>query len=136
MADRSSPHKEWPMSIRRTSRHRTPALHLSKRRLVSLLAALATAVGLAVMLPLASTAAAACAAPYAAAQVYTGGMTASYNGHNWSAKWWTQGETPSTGGSGVWADQGACGGDGGSTPTPTPGSCNYPAWVQGQQYAT
>jgi chitinase len=124
------------MSIRRTSRHRATAVHFSRRRLVSLLAALATAVGLAALLPLASTAASACATPYAASQVYTGGMTTSYNGHNWSAKWWTQGETPSTGGSGVWSDQGACGGGGGSTPTPTSGTCNYPAWVQGQQYST
>ena len=58
-----------------------------------------------------------CATPYVAGNVYTNGMVASYNGHNWLAKWWTQNEAPSTGGSGVWADQGACGG---SSPTPTP----------------
>ncbi|MGW1082254.1 glycoside hydrolase family 19 protein [Kitasatospora sp. NPDC002522] len=82
-----------------------------------------------------STAAAACVAPYSSSQVYTGGMSASYGGHNWGAKWWTQGETPSTGGSGVWADQGACGGGGGGTTTP-PTGCSYPNWVAGQQYAT
>lgn len=59
-----------------------------------------------------------CVAPYSSSTVYTGGMQASYNGRNWTAKWWTQGETPSTGGSGVWADNGACGG--GSNPTATP----------------
>ncbi|EUC62600.1 carbohydrate-binding domain protein [Rhizoctonia solani AG-3 Rhs1AP] len=40
-------------------------------------------------------------AAYGAATVYTGG-------HLWTAKWWTQYETPSTGGSGVWQDDGAC----------------------------
>ncbi|MEU8995608.1 carbohydrate-binding protein [Streptomyces caniferus] len=48
------------------------------------------------------------AAAYSAGAVYVGGDTASYNGHTWRAKWWTQGETPSTGGSGVWQDLGAC----------------------------
>ncbi|WP_324606822.1 carbohydrate-binding protein, partial [Kitasatospora phosalacinea] len=86
------------------------------------------------MVPTTSTAAAACTTPYSATQVYTGGTSASYNGHNWNAKWWTQGETPSTGGSGVWADQGACGGGGGTTTTPT--ACNHPTWVAGTQYAT
>ncbi|MEV7216437.1 glycoside hydrolase family 19 protein [Kitasatospora cineracea] len=90
------------------------------------------------MVPTTSTAAAACTTPYSATQVYTGGMSASYNGHNWNAKWWTQGETPSTGGTGVWADQGACGGGGGTTTTPTPsqGTCDHPTWVAGTQYAT
>ncbi|XCM83967.1 glycoside hydrolase family 19 protein [Kitasatospora sp. HUAS MG31] len=102
-----------------------------------MVAGLATAAGFAVLLPMSSDAAAACAAPYAASQVYTGGMSASYNGHNWSAKWWTQGETPSTGGTGVWADQGACGGGGGTTTPPGGGgSCDHPAWVQGRQYTT
>jgi len=61
-----------------------------------------------------------CTAPaYSSSAVYTGGQQVSYNGHTWTAKWWTQGETPSTGGSGVWTDDGPCSG-GGSTPTPTP----------------
>ncbi|PBK77093.1 class III chitinase [Armillaria solidipes] len=39
--------------------------------------------------------------------IYVGGYQAVYNGHLWTAKWWTQGDTP--GGSvGVWVDQGAC----------------------------
>jgi len=62
-----------------------------------------------------------CTAPaYSSSAVYTGGQQVSYNGHTWTAKWWTQGETPSTGGSGVWTDDGPCSGSGGSTPTPTP----------------
>ncbi|MFJ4922885.1 glycoside hydrolase family 19 protein [Streptomyces sp. NPDC088725] len=61
-----------------------------------------------------SATAAACTGSWNAGAVYWGGDTASYNGHNWQAKWWTQGETPGT--TDVWADQGACGGD---TPPPT-----------------
>ncbi|KAI0787351.1 glycoside hydrolase [Fomes fomentarius] len=38
---------------------------------------------------------------------YTGGQQVVYNGHLWTAKWWTYGSTP--GGSvGDWADNGAC----------------------------
>ncbi|MGD3112378.1 carbohydrate-binding protein [Streptomyces sp. YGL11-2] len=48
------------------------------------------------------------AAAYSAGAVYVGGDTVSYNGHTWKAKWWTQGEAPSSGGSGVWQDLGAC----------------------------
>lgn len=47
-------------------------------------------------------------AAYSSATAYTGGQTCTYGGHLWTAKWWTQGETPSTGGSGVWTDSGAC----------------------------
>ncbi|MFI9380674.1 glycoside hydrolase family 19 protein [Kutzneria sp. NPDC052558] len=86
---------------------------MSLRRFLAGLATLAMAATVAVVAP-ATANAATCAAAYSATQVYTGGMTASYNGDNWLAKWWTQGEAPSTGGSGVWADQGACtGGSGG-----------------------
>jgi len=55
---------------------------------------------------------------YVNTQVYVGGDHTSYNNHNWQAKWWTQGEAPSTGGSGVWLDLGAC--SGGTVPTNTP----------------
>jgi predicted chitinase len=64
--------------------------------------------------------------------VYTGGMSASYNGDNWTAKWWTQGDTPG-GAAGVWADQGACGGSSGGG-TGGGGSCNYTTWVAGTSY--
>jgi predicted chitinase len=61
----------------------------------------------------------ACATPWNASQIYTGGMVASHRGNNWGAKWWTQGEEPGTTGQwGVWADQGVC--DGGSNPPPPP----------------
>ena len=106
---------------------------MSLRRILAGLATFAVAATLAVVAP-ATANAATCAAAYSPTQVYTGGMTASYNSHNWQAKWWTQGEAPSTGGSGVWADQGACdggsGGGGGGT------TCNYPDWVAGANYVT
>ncbi|MFI1938291.1 glycoside hydrolase family 19 protein [Streptomyces purpureus] len=87
------------------------------RRLLSLLAVLATAIGLAVLLP-ATASAAACAGAWNASSVYWGGNTASYNGRNWQAKWWTQNERP--GSADVWADKGACGGtDPGPGPNPS-----------------
>jgi predicted chitinase/chitodextrinase len=106
-----------------------------------LLAVIATTIGVviagttAALVPMtASNAAVACVTAYNNSTVYTGGMTASYNSHNWTAKWWTQYEAPSTGGSGVWTDNGTCdggsGGGGGTTPT----TCNYPNWVAGQWY--
>ncbi|MFE5792740.1 glycoside hydrolase family 19 protein [Streptomyces sp. NPDC056503] len=88
------------------------------RRLLALIAALCTAVGLAVLLPATAGAAPACVTAWSSGQVYTGGMTASYNGHNWYAKWWTQNERP--GSSDVWRDEGGCGtGGGGGTPDPS-----------------
>ena len=54
-----------------------------------------------------------CAAAWSSTQVYTAGMTASENGTDYVANWWTQGNNPSTnsGGSGSgqpWTSQGAC----------------------------
>ncbi|MFI8824449.1 glycoside hydrolase family 19 protein [Streptomyces sp. NPDC053431] len=90
------------------------------RRLLTVLAAICTVVGLAVLLPAGQAGAApACVAAWNSTGVYTGGMTASYNGHNWYAKWWTQNERPGT--ADVWRDEGACGGGGGTTPPPTTG---------------
>jgi chitinase len=69
-----------------------------------------------------ASAAAACAPAWSATTVYVGGNTASYQAHNYTAKWWTQGETPAANSaSGVWTDAGACdGGGGGVTPTTAP----------------
>jgi len=107
-----------------------------KTRSLPVIVALLTAVAAIVAaLPMtAASAAESCVTAYSSTQVYTGGQRASSNTHNWTAKWWTQGETPSTGGSGVWQDNGTCGGgsDPGNPGTPT---CNYPNWVAGQFYA-
>ncbi|MFF1846605.1 glycoside hydrolase family 19 protein [Streptomyces sp. NPDC058217] len=78
------------------------------RRVMGMLAALGAVVAMLVVLPASTASAAECAAPWNASSVYTGGGAASYNGHNWTAKWWTQNERP--GSSDVWADQGGCGG--------------------------
>jgi chitinase/chitodextrinase len=70
--------------------------------------------------PTATASGTACFTPYVNGTVYVGGNQVSYNGHNWQAKWWTQNEYPSTGGSGVWADLGPCNGSATNTPTYTP----------------
>jgi predicted chitinase len=85
------------------------------RRIAALLTTVATILGIVLFLPASSASAADCAASWSSSAVYTGGMTASYSGHNWSAKWWTQNEIP--GSADVWADQGACGGS--TTPSPS-----------------
>jgi chitinase len=54
---------------------------------------------------------------YVHGTVYVANNEVSYNGRKWRAKWWTQNEYPSTGGSGVWEDKGPC--SGGNNPTPT-----------------
>ncbi|KAI0750081.1 glycoside hydrolase [Daedaleopsis nitida] len=46
-------------------------------------------------------------AAWSATTAYNGGQKVTYNGHLWTAKWWTYGSTP--GGSvGDWQDSGAC----------------------------
>ncbi|MFD7898181.1 glycoside hydrolase family 19 protein [Streptomyces sp. NPDC059743] len=100
-----------------------------RQRVLALFAAMVSALALTIFLPASSASAATCAAGWNASAVYTGGNTASYNGHNWSAKWWTQGETPGT--TDVWADQGICDG---SSPGGGSGACDYPAWVAGRAY--
>ena len=50
-----------------------------------------------------------CPAAWGASTVYVAGNTVSYNGHKWTARYWTQSETPGTGGEwGPWQDNGAC----------------------------
>ena len=39
---------------------------------------------------------------------YGGGSVVAYNGHTWTAKWWTQGDVPGSNSQGVWADNGTC----------------------------
>jgi chitinase len=80
-------------------------------------AAAATAI-----LPMAnSDAAVACVAAWSSTQVYVNGNQAAQSGHNYTAKWWTQNESPAThsGQWDVWADNGACGGTTPTTPPPT-----------------
>lgn len=51
-----------------------------------------------------------CAATWSPTRAYTGGATASHHRHNWTARWWTQAETP--GSTTVWVDAGPCTGGG------------------------
>ena len=102
-----------------------------------------------------------CASPWNSTSVYTAGMTASLNGINYTANFWTQGQSPATnnGGPGSgqpWTSNGACSGSGGgggggscaptwnSTSVYTAGNTaslngtNYQAnfWTQGQNPST
>ena len=71
-------------------------------------------------------------AAWSASTAYTGGTKASYNGNEYKAKWWTQGETPTT--SAAWELVGSCA-TGPGTPTnptnPTPGTA---AWNSATAY--
>ncbi|KIM43625.1 carbohydrate-binding module family 5 protein [Hebeloma cylindrosporum] len=46
-------------------------------------------------------------AAWSSSIAYNGGAKVTYGGHLWSAKWWTQADTPG-GGADVWTDGGAC----------------------------
>ncbi|KAI0635061.1 glycosyl hydrolases family 18-domain-containing protein [Trametes polyzona] len=46
-------------------------------------------------------------AAWSAGATYTGGQQATYQGHLWTAKWWTSNDIPG-GAAGVWTDNGAC----------------------------
>ncbi|MGW4234032.1 glycoside hydrolase family 19 protein [Streptomyces sp. NPDC004980] len=88
------------------------------KRVMSLITALGAVVAMLVFLPATTASAAACAPAWSSSAVYWGGGAASYNGHNWSAKWWTQNEAP--GSADVWADQGSCGSGGTDPGEPNP----------------
>lgn len=45
---------------------------------------------------------------WSSAVAYQGGANVSFNGHEWTAKWWTQGDTPGNNSQGVWTDDGSC----------------------------
>jgi chitinase len=112
--------------------------------ILSLVAALAAG-GSAVYLASTADAAVACTPAWSASAVYVNGNQASQTGHNYTAKWWTQNESPAThsGQWDVWADNGTCGGTtppttppptGPTTPPPTNGTKMaaapyiYPGW--------
>lgn len=75
-----------------------------------------------------ATAAAACESPWSAGEVYLGGDTVSYNGENWTAGWWTQGDAPGTTGEwGVWRSAESCGSGTPEEPDPDPEGPGEPA---------
>ena len=71
------------------------------------------------------------AAAWSATTAYNGGAVVSYNGHTWTAKWWTQGDIPGNNAQNVWTDDGACG----PQSTPPPGTCTLPVWQSGTAYS-
>jgi chitinase len=89
-----------------------------RSKLLTVAAVTITGLGVAIVPSFVANAAEACAPAWSASQVYVGGNVASYQSHNYRAKWWSQGDNPAThsGQWDVWADQGACGG---TTPPPT-----------------
>jgi predicted chitinase/chitodextrinase len=106
----------------------------SKRVLVSAAVVLAAAALVYVPQMSNASAATACVAAYKAGNAYSADMTASFRNHNWRAKWWTQNEPPATGGSGVWTDQGSCGGGGQPPPSKPSATCKYPDWQAQKNY--
>ena len=84
------------------------------------MAAVLAAGGGTVYLASSASAAVACVPAWSSTQVYVATNTASQSGHNYTAKWWTQNESPAThsGQWDVWADNGVCGG--GTDPTNPP----------------
>jgi len=99
-----------------------------KKKSIAALAAALLGTAAAILPMTVSNAAVTCASAWSATQVYVGGNTASQNGHNYGAKWWTQNESPAThsGQWDVWADQGACGGTTPPTTPPTTGPTTPP----------
>jgi hypothetical protein len=99
-----------------------------RRKLLVLGAVAAAGLATAIIPMTSSNAAVACAPAWSSSAIYVNGNQASQNGHNYTAKWWTQNESPAThsGQWDVWADNGACGG--GTTPTtpPTTGPTTNP----------
>jgi len=84
-------------------------------------AALATAAALAPLPALAAnplaTTVACTGADWSATTAYTGGTQVTYDGHSWTAKWWTYGDVPGANAQDVWVDDGAC--DATTEPEPT-----------------
>ncbi|RZA01406.1 MAG: glycosyl hydrolase family protein, partial [Moraxellaceae bacterium] len=63
-----------------------------------------------------------CGSPWVPTATYVKDNIVIYNGQIWRAKWWTQNETPSTGGSGVWELIGSCGSSSSSSKSSIPSS--------------
>jgi chitinase len=83
------------------------------------------------------------AAAWSASAVYTAGMSVTYNGRSYTAKWWTQGDQPdkNTGDGKPWTDNGICSGTTPSSPpaSPTVGASptstgSYAAWQANHAY--
>jgi chitinase len=96
-----------------------------RRSMIFAMSVVLAAGGATVYLASSASAAVACAPAWSASAVYVNGNSASQNGHNYTAKWWTQNEAPATHAAqwDVWADNGVCGG---TTPPTTPPTTTPP----------
>jgi len=103
-------------------------MRLGKKYAAALALVLATAgIGTTVVLAPGASAAVACAPAWSASAIYVKDNTVSYQGKNYTAKWWTQNEVPTASGQwDVWADNGACGGTTPPTTPPTTGPTTPP----------
>jgi chitinase len=102
-------------------------MKLSRR--IALVASVGAVGAAAAILPMAtSSAAVACAPAWSATAVYVKDNQASQSGHNYTAKWWTQNESPATNSTqwAVWIDNGVCGGGTDPTTPPTTGPTTPP----------
>jgi chitinase len=110
-----------------------------RARILAPLGALAVTAALAIIIPITAADAATCTAPaWNASTAYNGGTQVSYDNHQYTAKWWSQGHRPDqySGPDDEWRDNGACSG-GGTPPPPPPGGgtgCNHPDWAAGRTY--
>src|SRR3982751_3329751 len=92
-----------------------------RRSMIFAMSAVLAAAGFSVYLASSASAATACGAAWSSSATYVKDNVASQSGHNYTAKWWTQNESPAThsGQRGVWADTGAWGGASAPPPAPT-----------------
>jgi chitinase len=75
-----------------------------------------------------ATLAATCTSPaWNATTIYNGGNKASYDNKEWSAKWWTQGNTPTANADGPWKYVSECGGGTGDPGSADPALTIVPA---------
>ena len=81
-----------------------------RRSMIFAMSAVLAAAGSSVYLASSADAATACAPAWSSTATYVKDNVASQTGHNYTAKWWTQNESPAThsGQWDVWADNGAC----------------------------
>jgi chitinase len=105
------------------------------------LGTLAVTAAFALTQPMTSASAAACTArAWNSTTAYVGGSQVTFNGHQYTANWWTQHHRPDqhSGQWQEWRDDGACTVGGIPPPAPTPpgggGTCNFAAWAEGPTY--
>ncbi|KAF9351748.1 hypothetical protein BGX26_010275 [Mortierella sp. AD094] len=68
--------------------------------------------------------------PWSSSTAYSGGAVVSYNGHQYTAQWWSQNNIPTAGA--PWTDNGLCSGGG----NPGSGSCaGVSAWSSSSSYS-